>query len=324
METIIDIKHLTKIYRTRKKLPGISGALKGLFSRQFTETKAVDNISLTVKQGELVGFLGPNGAGKTTTLKMLSGILYPTAGEIDILGFNPSKRPIELRKQFALVMGNKQQLWWDLPARESFVLLQALYEVPEEKFNVRLREMAKLLDVEKLLDKQVRNLSLGERMKLELIAALLHDPKVIFLDEPTLGLDVVAQQKLREFIKHYNQQYKTTILLTSHYMEDIKALCKRVVIIDKGKIVYDGDINKLSSEQSETKTIKATFGQAIKPIVLKKYGNIRALSDQVFEIDIPKSKLQSRLSRLLKDFDVTDLTITETDIADVLRQLFTH
>jgi len=324
MDPIISIKNLTKIYRTRKKAPGVGGAVKGLFSRQHIETKAVDNISLTVKKGELVGFLGPNGAGKTTTLKMLSGILSPTSGELDVLGFNPSKRPIELRKQFALVMGNKQQLWWDLPARESFILLKALYEIPEEKFTSRLKEMSKLLDVEKLLDKQVRNLSLGERMKLELIASLLHDPKVIFLDEPTLGLDVVAQQKLREFIKLYNEKYQTTILLTSHYMEDIKALCKRVVIIDKGKIVYDGDINNLSSEQSETKTIKATFGQSVKPVALKKFGNIRSLTSQVYEIDIPKAKLQIRLSRLLKDFDVTDLTITETDIADVLRQLFTH
>ncbi|MEK7623660.1 MAG: ABC transporter ATP-binding protein, partial [Patescibacteria group bacterium] len=242
---IISVNNLSKTYEYYKKQPGLLNSLKSLFHREKLFTKAVKDVSFTIDEGEFVGFLGPNGAGKTTTLKMLSGIIYPTTGTASVLGYTPWKRQPVFQKQFALVMGQKNQLWWDLPAMESFLLNKEIYEVPEKQFRATLDELTELLDIGKLLDIPVRKLSLGERMKCELVAALLHSPKVLFLDEPTIGLDVVSQHNIRQFLKTYNKEKKTTIILTSHYMEDVEALCERVVIINHGALMYDGSLQQL-------------------------------------------------------------------------------
>src|SRR5512141_1645507 len=234
----IEVSGLTKAFRTYKKQPGFSGAVRGLFRRRYEQTVAVKDVSFTIEPGELVGFLGPNGAGKTTTLKMLAGLLYPTSGSAQVLGYVPWERNDGYRRQFALLLGQKNQLWWDLPARESLELNAKIYGISNAMLERTVSEMTELLNVRDKLNVAVRELSLGERMKMELIASLLHRPKVLFLDEPTIGLDVVSQQTVREFLREYNQQQKTTILLTSHYMADIQALCKRVIIIDKGVIFF--------------------------------------------------------------------------------------
>src|SRR3954467_1538190 len=236
----IEVNGLTKAFRTYKKLPGFGGAIRGLFHRQYETTVAVKDVSFKIEPGELVGFLGPNGAGKTTTLKMLSGLLYPTSGSARVLGYTPWKREDGYRRQFALLLGQKNQLWWDLPARESLELNAKIYGIPRPTLERTVAELTELLQVKEKLSVMVRELSLGERMKMELIAALLHQPKALFLDEPTIGLDVISQKTVREFLREYNARRRTTILLTSHYMADIQALCKRVIIIDHGKIFFDG------------------------------------------------------------------------------------
>ena len=251
---IISVKHLSKYYQVHQKEPGLGGSIKSLFNRKYYDVKAVDDVSFDIEEGELIGFIGPNGAGKTTTLKTLSGLLYPTKGEVSVLGYTPWKRQPEFQKQFALVMGQKNQLWWDLPAIESFILNREIYEVPKAQYEETLEELSTLLEVKDLLKVQVRKLSLGERMKMELIAALIHSPKVLFLDEPTIGLDVVAQKKMRDFIKAYNIKYKSTIILTSHYIADVRTLCKRIIIIDKGRIIYDDSFDKLVEKYASHKT----------------------------------------------------------------------
>ena len=241
----IEVNGLTKAFQTYKKLPGFTGAIRGLFHREYEQTLAVKDVSFKVEPGELVGFLGPNGAGKTTTLKMLSGLLYPTSGTAKVLGYTPWERDDGYRRQFALLLGQKNQLWWDLPARESLELNAKIYGIPEDVLNRTVDEMTSLLAVKEKLNVAVRELSLGERMKMELIASLLHQPKILFLDEPTIGLDVVSQKTVREFLREYNAKHKTTVLLTSHYMADIQALCHRVIIIDKGKVLLDGKPDEL-------------------------------------------------------------------------------
>lgn len=239
---IITADHLSKHFKIHQKEEGFIGSLKSLFFRKYEENKAVDRISFTLEEGELVGFLGPNGAGKTTTLKMLTGLIHPTAGAAGVMGYIPWERKNEFRRQYALIMGQKNQLWMDLPALESFRLNREIYQIPERQFKNTLDELVDLLEVGKILHVQVRRLSLGERMKMEMIAALLHRPRVLFLDEPTIGLDIISQRKVREFLGRYNRDFGTTILLTSHYMEDIQALCKRVIIINQGRKVYDGQL----------------------------------------------------------------------------------
>ena len=231
---MIEVRHLTRVFRTYKKQPGFLGGVKGLFRREFEETAAAKDVSFDIGEGEFVGFLGPNGAGKTTTLKMLSGLIYPTSGSAKVAGFDPTKRENAYRRIFALVLGQKNQLWWDLPAVESFSLIRAIYGIPAADFKAALNELVTLLNVEKKLNVMVRELSLGERMKMELIAALLHRPRVLFLDEPTIGLDVLSQRAVRQFLRDYNRRHGVTILLTSHYMADIKELCERVIVIHKG------------------------------------------------------------------------------------------
>src|SRR5882672_9406467 len=242
---MIEVSHLTRVFRTYKKQPGFWGGVRGLFHREFEETRAADDISFSIGEGEFVGFLGPNGAGKTTTLKMLSGLIYPTSGTARVAGFDPTRRENAYRRIFALVLGQKNQLWWDLPAIESFNLLRAIYGIPAAEFKASLDELVSLLGVEKKLNVMVRELSLGERMKMELIAALVHRPRVLFLDEPTIGLDVVSQKRVREFLRIYNEQHHIVTLLTSHYMQDIQELCHRVLVIDHGKIFFDGPLEEI-------------------------------------------------------------------------------
>ncbi|MGA3007666.1 MAG: ATP-binding cassette domain-containing protein, partial [Opitutaceae bacterium] len=244
---MIEVRHLTRVFRTYKKRPGFWGGVRGLFRREFDETRAADDVSFDIAEGEFVGFLGPNGAGKTTTLKMLSGLIYPTAGTARVAGFDPSKRENAYRRIFALVLGQKNQLWWDLPAIESFLLLRHIYGLTAADYQRTLDELLDLLGVRAKLNVMVRELSLGERMKMELIAALLHRPRVLFLDEPTIGLDVISQKAVRQFLREYNRKHRVTILLTSHYMADIKELCERVIVIHQGKKIYDGQLDHLES-----------------------------------------------------------------------------
>lgn len=242
---LIKVNDLVKNYSTYKKEPGITGSLKSMFSRKYETVKAVENISFEIDEGELIGFIGPNGAGKTTTLKCLSGLLYPTSGDIEVLGFTPQQRKKEFLKDIGLIMGQKNQLWWDLPAIDTFILQKEIYEIPASKYKKTLTDLLDLLDANDIYKVPVKKLSLGQRMKMEIIATLLHNPKVLFLDEPTIGLDVVMQKTLRSFIKEYNNKYKATIILTSHYMKDVEELCKRVIVINHGKILYDGQLSNL-------------------------------------------------------------------------------
>ncbi len=320
---IIEVENLSKIYRTQKRLPGLGGAVMGLFSREFTEVRAVDGVSFQIEEGELVGFLGPNGAGKTTTLKMLSGILYPTAGTARVMGFIPSERKNDYRRQFALVMGQKNQLWWDLPAQESLFLNKEIYGVSDGDYRQVLDEMTELLQVKRLLGIMVRELSLGERMKFELIASLLHRPRVLFLDEPTIGLDVVAQRNIREFIKDYNRRTKTTILLTSHYMNDIQALCERVVVINHGQKVFDGRLDDVVEKFSQTKLITITFKNGgVSPEQLSAFGKVLENTKVKAVLEVPREGVKGASNGILSRFDVDDINIEEVPIEEVIEKVF--
>src|SRR5215475_13046708 len=272
----IEVNGLTKAFQTYKKLPGFTGALRGLFHREYEQTLAVKDVSFKVEPGELVGFLGPNGAGKTTTLKMLSGLLYPSSGTARVLGYVPWERDDGYRRQFALLLGQKNQLWWDLPASESLELNAQIYGLSRETMERRVGEMSELLAVRDKLNVSVRELSLGERTKMELIASLLHQPRVLFLDEPTIGLDVVSQKTVREFLRRYNETHKTTILLTSHYMADIQELCQRVIIIDHGKIFFDGQLSEIVDRFADFKlvTIQCEKADQISAEQLGRYGEV--------------------------------------------------
>lgn len=322
MDPVIKVKNLKKYYQVHQKEPGLMGSIQSLFNRKYYDVKAVDNISFEIEEGELVGFIGPNGAGKTTTLKVLSGLLYPTSGSVRVLGHEPFKREAKFQKQFSLVMGQKNQLWWDLPAWESFILNKEIYEVPEEKFKQTVEELSEMLDVKEVLKVQVRKLSLGQRMKCELIAALLHNPKVLFLDEPTIGLDVVAQKTMRDFIKEYNEKFHATIILTSHYMEDVKQLCKRVVIIDKGVILYDGLLEKVVEKLSPFKTIKVVFEKKVDLEDLKAIGDVTEFNQTQAVINIKRKEVSEKAGILLNKFSVLDLNIEEPPIEDIIRQVF--
>src|SRR5204863_4601733 len=281
----IEITGLTKNYRVYQKSEGLRASLLGLFRRQYRNVEAVRGIDLRVEQGEFVAFLGPNGAGKTTTLKLLSGVITPTSGQARVLGHVPWLRENAYRRRFALVMGQKNQLWWDLPAQESFRLHQEIYRIEPRQFEFRRDELVDLLGVRNLLAQPVRELSLGERMKMELIAALLHSPEVLFLDEPTIGLDVIAQHKIQQFLRHYQEVRRITILLTSHYMKDVAALCRRVVIIAHGRIVYDGSLSGIIDRFSSHKVLTLLFGNGQLPSDVGRYG-------EVVELVEPRVKLR--------------------------------
>ncbi len=320
---VIEVKNLRKYFRVHKKESGLKGSVKSLFSRKYEEVKAIDGISFEIKEGELIGFIGPNGAGKTTTLKCLSGLLYPTAGFISVLDFAPWDRKSEFQKQISLVMGQKNQLWWDLPAMETFLLNKEIYEISEKQFKQTLDELVELLEVKDILKIQVRKLSLGQRMKCELIAALLHSPKVLFLDEPTIGLDVVMQKKMRDFIKEYNQRFRASIILTSHYMEDVKELCQRVIIIDQGKIVFDGQLEKVVQKFAADKMISLVLAKKVNPREFEEIGQIKEFEFPKVVIAVRRAAAPLAAAQILQKFPVTDLNIEEPRIEDIIRQVFT-
>jgi len=321
---VIEVNQLSKAFRTAKKQPGLKGAVKGLFHRHYEQTMAVDGVSFQIEPGELVGFLGPNGAGKTTTLKMLSGLLYPTGGTARVLGHVPWERADGYRRQFALLLGQKNQLWWDLPARESLELNAKIYGIPQDRFARTVAEMTELLDVKDKLDVSVRELSLGERMKMELIASLLHQPKVLFLDEPTIGLDVISQKTVREFIRRYNAERKTTILLTSHYMADIQELCERVIIIDHGKIFFDGKLSEIVDRFADFKllTIQLAKTGDYPAEHLARYGEVVEKTAGAIKFKIKRDHVIPACKALLDDLPVRDIDIQEVPIEDVIRQIF--
>lgn len=320
---VIEVNNLKKYYQVHQKEPGLSGSIRSLFNRKYYDVKAVDDVSFEIKEGELVGFIGPNGAGKTTTLKVLSGLLYPTSGQVSVLGYTPWDRKPAFQKQFSLVMGQKNQLWWDLPAMESFILNKEIYEVGNDQFKKTLDELVKLLEVEDILKIQVRKLSLGQRMKMELIAALIHSPKILFLDEPTIGLDVVMQKKMRDFIKEYNRRFKATIILTSHYMDDVKELCERIVIIDKGKLLFDGRLEQIINKFASHKLITAVFSKTVKKTDLKQIGDVKEFDFPKSVISVKRATASLAASELLQNFPVADLNIEEPQIEDIIREVFT-
>lgn len=319
---VIETRQLRKAFQSVQKEPGLWGSVKGLWSRRYVTKEAVKGVDLTVGEGELVGFLGPNGAGKTTTLKMLSGILFPTSGEARVLGYTPWERRPPFLRQIALVMGQKQQLWWDLPASESFLLLQEIYEIPDDQYRRRLGELSEMLEITPLLQTQVRKLSLGERMKCELVAALLHNPRVVFLDEPTIGLDVVSQVRIREFLKAYREKGRSTILLTSHYMQDVKELCERVVIIDHGEIVFDGPLADLIARYSDVKLVRLTFAAPVRPDALIAYGTVEMPDPTRAVVRVPRAEAARRAAAMLAALPVADVTIDEVEAEEVIRRMF--
>lgn len=321
-KTIISVKDISKHFTVYKKEPGLLGSLKSLFVRKHETVKAVEAVSFEIKEGEIIGFIGQNGAGKTTTLKMLSGLLYPTSGEIKVLGFNPWDRKPEFQKQFALIMGQKNQLWWDLPAIESFLLNKAIYEIPDKQFDETLEKLSTLLEVKDILNVQVRKLSLGQRMKCELIAALLHNPKVLFLDEPTIGLDVVMQKTVRDFVREYNKEFNATIILTSHYMDDVKELCDRIILIDHGTKIYDGLLKKIIDKYARNKIVSLSFSDTVTAAELEKYGTVKSFEDQRATLLVPRAKATDVSAQLLQSFKVHDLNIEEIPIEAVIREIF--
>ena len=319
---IVIAEDLSKHFKIHQKEEGLKGSLKNVFFRKCEENKAVDRISFSLEEGELVGFLGPNGAGKTTTLKMLTGLIHPTSGQASVMGYIPWERRNEFRRQYALIMGQKNQLWMDLPAMESFLLNREIYQISERQFKSTLDELVELLEIEKVLHVQVRRLSLGERMKMEMIAALLHRPRVLFLDEPTIGLDVISQRKIREFLLQYNQAFGTTILLTSHYMEDIQALCKRVIIINQGRKVYDGQLAKIVHDFSAFKELTITFSEPVSRDELARVADIQDFDPLKVTFRVKREELTRVIGQLLDDFKVDDINTSEVEISEIIALFF--
>jgi ABC-2 type transport system ATP-binding protein len=320
----IEASHLSKTFVSHKKAPGIGGAVKGLFSREKTEVRAVQDVSFSIEQGELVGFLGPNGAGKTTTLKMLAGILFPTSGEAKVLGYTPNERKPAMLREIALVMGNKMQLWWDLAAWDSFLVLKELYEVEEEAFRSRVSFLMQTLQIEDKVHTQVRKLSLGERMKCELVAALLHAPRVVFLDEPTIGLDVVSQKRIREFLLAWHERDNCTILLTSHYMQDVQELCDRVIVIDQGSLIFEGTLDSLTRRFSDSKRLRLTFERPVARAELEPFGAIVESEEGQAVLDVPSGSVAATTAKVLNSLPVADVGIEEISVEEVVRALFTQ
>lgn len=322
---MIEVDQLTRVFRTYKKQPGFWGGVKGLFHRDFEEVRAADGVSFTIAEGEFVGFLGPNGAGKTTTLKMLSGLIQPTSGRARVAGFDPSRRENAYRRIFALVLGQKNQLWWDLPAMESFLLLKAIYGLEAKAWQATLDELVALLQVGPKLNVQVRELSLGERMKMELIAALLHRPRVLFLDEPTIGLDVVSQRNVREFLRDHNRRHRTTILLTSHYMADISQLCERVIVIDHGRKIYDGALDRIAGAGAHQRIIKFRPRDGAFPAGWRPgHGEARVGADGEVLLHVPSEHVTTVCQEVLTRGAVDDLTIQDVPLEDIISEIFSR
>jgi len=319
---IIEIEGLQKSYRVYQKREGLTAALTGLFRRRYRRVEAVRSIDLQVEQGEFVAFLGPNGAGKTTTLKLLSGVIWPTSGKARVMGFVPWLRDNAYRRRFALVMGQKNQLWWDLPAAESFRLHQQIYRIEPAQFERTRDQLTDLLGVRNLLGQPVRELSLGERMKMELTAALLHSPDVLFLDEPTIGLDVIAQHNIQTFLKHYQQTRNVTILLTSHYMKDVAALCRRVVVIAQGRIIYDGSLAGIIDRFGGHKIISLQIVNGQSPIDLARYGEVLVAEPPRLKLRVDRSVVSQVLSSILADHPVVDVSVEDPPLEEVIAEVF--
>jgi ABC-2 type transport system ATP-binding protein len=319
--SVIETRGLTKVYRTYRKEGGLRGSIKGLVRRKYDETRAADDVTFQIDEGELVGFLGPNGAGKTTVLKMLSGLLNPTSGEARVLGFVPWERSNEMKRQFALVMGQKNALWWDLPAQESLELNRAIYGIERDRFKKVVNGLADLLDVQDKMNVMVRELSLGERMKMELISALIHEPRVLFLDEPTIGLDVVSQKRVREFLRVYNREHRIVTMLTSHYMQDIQELCERVIVIDHGKIFFDGPLDAIIDRFSSAKIISLTFEEGA-ACDFTRFGEVVEQKPMSVQLKVPRGQVTETARQLLDNCRVTDINVQELPVEEVIRQLF--
>ena len=321
MASII-VDRLSKIYPVATKQPGFKGTIQHFFHRTYREIKAVQDISFQIEPGEIVGFLGGNGAGKTTTLKMLAGLIYPSTGLITVSGHTPFNRDAAFLKKITLVMGQKQQLIWDLPALDSLKINAAVYGLSDRTADFRIDELAEMLSLQGKLTQPMRKLSLGERMKAELLAALLHEPQVLFLDEPTLGLDVNAQVAVRQFLQDYNQKYNATILLTSHYMADITALCDRVLVIHQGQLIYDGSLDGLVSRFSPCREVKVEFAHVYPSAKLALYADVQEIEGASVRFLVTQELLTQTISQILAELEVVDLTITDPPIEDIIGQVF--
>jgi ABC-2 type transport system ATP-binding protein len=317
----IEARNLTKVYRTYRKERGLWGSIKGLAWRRYDETRAADDVSFSIDNGEFVGFLGPNGAGKTTVLKMLSGLLNPTSGEARVLGFVPWERRNEMKRQFSLLMGQKNALWWDLPAQESLELNRVIYGIDRDRFKKVVAGLAELLEVEDKMNVMVRELSLGERMKMELISALIHEPRVLFLDEPTIGLDVVSQKRVREFLRIYNEEHRIVTLLTSHYMQDIEELCHRVLVIDHGKIFFDGPLDQIIDRFSRHKILDLTFDRPVTRDFTM-FGEVLEQTPVSVRLKVPRAQVTEICRTLLEACEMSDINVQEIPVEEVIRQLF--
>jgi len=317
-------KNLSKHFRQYKKEPGLMGSIASLFSREYFEIKAVDNITLSIDEGEAVGFIGPNGAGKTTTLKMFSGLLYPTSGSLSVLGYRPIQRRKEFLKSYSLVMGQRSQLWWDLPPMEGFILNKEMYEVKDDSFRRRVDELSTLLEVEDVLNVPVRKLSLGQRMKCELIAALIHRPKILFLDEPTIGLDVVVQKRLRAFLKRYNADSGATTILTSHNMDDVQELCNRIIVINAGRIIFDDTLERLTQKYARRKYLKMIFNRRVARADIERYGQVVECADDGLSatLSVERSRHTQVAGRILGELPIDDLDIAEADLKEIIAKMF--
>ncbi len=325
MPAAIETQGLTKVYRTYKKEAGLLGAIKGLGKRRYEETKAANDISFSIEEGEIVGFLGPNGAGKTTVLKMLAGLLNPTSGQCRVLGYTPWERRDEFKRQFSLLLGQKNSLWWDLPARESLELNRAIYGIDRKEFTRIVGGLSELLEVDDKLDVMVRELSLGERMKMELITALLHSPKVLFLDEPTIGLDVESAKKVREFLKKYNREHQIVTMLTSHYMQDIEELCPRVIIIDHGRLFFDGPLSNVVDRFSKEKVVSFTFDETGIPsnsVDFSQLGEVTQQTSHTVHLKVPRGKVAEVCRAVLARHAVSDINVQEIPIEEIIRLMF--
>lgn len=319
---MITVEHLSKEFTYYKKQEGVKGSFRNLFHRETLTKEAVQDISFCVERGEMIGLLGPNGAGKTTTLKMLSGILFPTSGRAEIDGFVPWERKDAFKRRFSIVMGQKNQLWWDLPASDSFYLNKCIFGVEDGAYRRTVSELAELLDVKELLNVQVRRLSLGERMKMEILAALIHRPQILFLDEPTIGLDILSQQKIREFLAYYREQTKTTVVLTSHYMRDIEALCERAVIINRGRLVYDGSLSQINHLMGDQKLLTLKTAKPLAREALERFGRVRSLDGAGAVLEVDKAALRETAGAILKTLPVEDFTVTEIPLEESIAVFF--
>ncbi len=322
MPAAIIAERLTKVYRVKVRDPGLGGAVRALLRPRYREVRAVEEISFQVGRGEIVAFLGPNGAGKTTTLKMLTGLLFPTSGHAQVTGFTPWDGASAFKQRIAFVLGNKQQLLWDLPAEETFQLNQAIYAIPRAVYQARRDELVELLHLGDVVDKPVRQLSLGERMKCELAAALLHQPEILFLDEPTLGLDVTAQEAVRGFLCAYRARHGATVLLTSHYMADVTALASRVLLINRGRLLYDGELQALVARMTHTKRLELVLGNGVTRDQLAAFGEVREFRFPNAVLEVPRDQATTASARLLAAIPVVDLSIQDPAIEDVIRRAF--